>query len=285
MTESDDPLGSLVARSVGGDVQDVHADELVVEDGIERKRLRFTRDGRMTTALFERSAKGTILEAQLLPFLARKTATRAARALSRASRRRTRRSVHGFCWKTSARRRAHVMTMCSTIIRAKIAIERAVAADGPALRALGVPGSHPVDVAREERGDATARRPRGDLVGWPVRLVHGDLTCGRARRVERGIVLTRWSMAHLGCASARRGALRGDLRDSGRSRDADAVVERYVEESGGPDRPCARARREAAGRSSARCTVAARMEVRAGQTVAAAKAVEESPDSTGQGSG
>ena len=73
MNEGEDPLGALVARSVGGDVQGVRAEDLAVEDGIERKRLHFTRDGRVTTALFERSARGTVMEAQLLPFLARKT--------------------------------------------------------------------------------------------------------------------------------------------------------------------------------------------------------------------
>src|SRR5207247_9885819 len=73
MNESEDPLGSLVARSVGGDVEDVRAEELAVEDGLERKRLRFMRDGRTTTALFERSPRGVVLEAQLLPVPARKT--------------------------------------------------------------------------------------------------------------------------------------------------------------------------------------------------------------------
>ena len=73
MSEIEDPLGSLVTRSVGGDVQDVRAEELVAEDGLERKRLRFTRDGHATTALFERSPRGIVMEAQVLPFLARKT--------------------------------------------------------------------------------------------------------------------------------------------------------------------------------------------------------------------
>lgn len=233
MTESDDPLGSLVARSVGGDVQDVHADELVAEDGIERKRLRFTRDGRVTTALFERSAKGTVLEAQLLPFLARKT-QHVPRVHSRGLPP-PHTSLGPWLLLEDV---SEAPNACEDdvvdVIRAKIAIERAVAADGPALRALGVPVRTPVDVAREERGDATALEAAGDLSAWPVGLVHGDLSCGRARRVERGIVLTRWSMAHLGCALLDAVRFAADLRDSGRSRDADAVIERYIEESGGP---------------------------------------------------
>ena len=120
------------------------------------------------------------------------------------------------------------------VIRAKIAVERAVAADGPALRALGVPVRTPLDVVREERGDATAEEAALELGAWPVALVHGDLICERARRTERGVVLLRWSAAHLGCGLLDAVRLAADLRERGRTRDADAVVETYVAESGGP---------------------------------------------------
>ena len=233
MSETEDPLASLVARSVGGDVQGVHAQELPAEDGIERKRLHFKRDGRVTTALFERSARGTVMEAQLLPFLARKT-PHVPHVHSRGIP-----PPHASLgpW-LLLEDVSEAPNACEDdvvdVIRAKIAIERAVAADGPALRALGVPVRGPVDVVREEGGDATALEAARELSAWPVGLVHGDLSCGRARRVERGIVLTRWSMAHLGCALLDAVCLAADLRDSGRSRDADAVIERYVAESGGP---------------------------------------------------
>lgn len=234
MNEGEDPLGALVARSVGGDVQDIRAEELAVQDGIERKRLHFTRDGRVTSALFERSARGTVMEAQLLPFLARKT-EHVPRVHSRGI------------------PPAHVTlgpwllledlndapSACDgdavEIIKVKIAIERAVAADGPALRALRVPVRTPVDVVRQEGGDASAEEAARELSAWPIGLVHGDLTCERARRAERGVVITRWSMAHLGCALLDAVHLAADLRDSGRTRDADAVVEHYMAESGGPD--------------------------------------------------
>jgi hypothetical protein len=233
VNESADPLASLVARSVGGDVQDVHAEELVAEDGIERKRLHFIRDGRVTTAMFERSARGVVGEAQLLPFLARKT-EHVPRVHARGIP-----PPHASLgpW-LLLEDVSEAPNACEDdvidVIRAKIAIERAVAADGPALRALGVPVRTPVAIVREERGDATADESARELAAWPVGLVHGDLTCGRARRVERGIVLTRWSMAHLGCALLDAVRFAADLRDSGRSRDADAVIERYVAESGGP---------------------------------------------------
>lgn len=233
MSEKPDPLESLVARSVGGDVQGVEAEELVTEDGIERKRLTFTRDGLVTTAMFERSARGVVGEAQLLPFLARKT-EHVPRVHARGIP-----PPHASLgpWllleDVSAASNACEDDVVD-VVRAKLAIERAVAADGPALRALGVATRTPVDVVREESGDSIADDAARELAAWPVGLVHGDLSCARARRVERGIVITRWSMAHLGCALLDAVRFAADLRDRGRSRDADAVIEHYVAESGGP---------------------------------------------------
>jgi len=234
VNEGEDPLGALVTRSVGGDVQGVRAEDLAVEDGIERKRLHFTRDGRATTALFERSARGTVMEAQLLPFLARKT-EHVPRVHSRGI---PPPHVSLGPW-LLLEDLSDAPSACDSdvveIIKVKIAIERAIAADGPALRALRVPVRTPVDVVREEGGDASAEEAARELSAWPVGLVHGDLTCARARRAERGVVITRWSMAHLGCALLDAVHLAADLRDSGRARDADAVVEHYIAESGGPD--------------------------------------------------
>ena len=234
MSETEDPLSSLVARSVGGDVQGVQAEDLAAEDAIERTRLRFTHDGRATTALFERSAKDAVLEAQLLPFLARKT-QHVPRVHSRGIP-----PAHASLgpW-VLLEDLGDASSACDEdaveIIKAKIAIERSVAADAPALRALGVPVRTPVDVARAHGGDANAEEAARELNGWPVSLVHGDLICGRARRTERGVVLVRWSMSHLGCGLLDAVRLAADLRGSGRSRDADAVMDHYVAESGGPN--------------------------------------------------
>lgn len=231
MSDSEDPLGSLVARSVGGDVQGVQTEDLAVEDDIERKRLRFTRDGRATTALFERSARGVVLEAQLLPFLARKT-EHVPRVHSRGI---PPPHVSLGPW-LLLEDLSEVPGACDEdaveIIKVKIAIERAVAADAPALRALGVPVRTPVEIARAEGGDAIAEEAARELTGWPVSLAHGDLRCARARRAERGVVLTRWSFAHLGCGLLDAVRLASDLRDSGRARDADAVIDRYIAETG-----------------------------------------------------
>ena len=233
MSEDEDPLGALVARSVGGDVQDVRAEALAGEDGLERKRLRFTRDGRTTSALFERSPRGVVMEAQVLPFLARKT-PHVPRVHSRGIPP-PHASLGPWLLLEDLSDAASACDGDATdIIRAKIAVERAVAADGPALRALGVPVRTPLDVVREERGDATAEEAALELGAWPVALVHGDLICERARRTERGVVLLRWSAAHLGCGLLDAVRLAADLRERGRTRDADVVVETYVAESGGP---------------------------------------------------
>jgi hypothetical protein len=233
VTDSDDPLGSLVARSVGGDVQGVRAEELAEEDGIERKRLHYTRDGKISTALFERSARGAVVEAQLLPFLARKT-DHVPRVHSRGIPPPHASLGPWLLLEDLSDAAAAWDGDASDVVRAKIAIERAVAADGPALRALRVPVRAPVDIAREHGGDANVEEAARELASWPVALVHGDLTLERARRTDRGVVITRWARAHLGCALLDAVRLAADLRGRGRTRDADAVLDLYVSESGGP---------------------------------------------------
>lgn len=233
MSVDDDPLGALVARSIGGDVRDVRAEDLPAEDQIERRRVLYTRDGRPETALFERSARGVLVEAQLLPFLARKT-PHVPRVHSRGI---PPAHVTLGAW-LLLEDLADADGACegdiTDIVRAKIAIERAVAADAPALRALRVPTRTPLDIVRARGGDENAEDAARELASWPVGLVHGALTCDRARRAGRGVVIVRWTAAHLGCGLLDAVQLASDVRRRARPRDADEIVERYVAESGGP---------------------------------------------------
>ena len=63
-----DPLADLVSRSIGARVPSVDVELLPAEHGLERKRLRFITSAGASSAIFERSPRGEVLEAQLLPF-------------------------------------------------------------------------------------------------------------------------------------------------------------------------------------------------------------------------
>lgn len=208
-----DPLADLVSRSIGARVPSVDVEVMPSDEGIERKRLRFTTAAGPATAIFERLPRGDITEAQLLPFLARKT-DRVPRLHSRGL------------------PPAHVTLgpwvliedvydsapACDgdpvEVLDAKVNIERAVAKDLPALRALGLR-----DDARE--------LPAG-LASAPRTLVHGDLVCDNARRLARGVVLVGWRRAFIGAAVLDAASLVRDLERADRAKDAAAVREAYV---------------------------------------------------------
>lgn len=211
-----DPLADLVARSIGTRVESVVAEDLGGGGGVERQRLRFTtRDGD-TTLIFERGPRGATLEAQLLPFLARRTdrvpAVR-ARGLPPPH-------AEAGPWVLMEDVLA-APDGCAgdpgDVIRAKLAIERAVADAAPALRGLGVP-TDPTVLPEE-------------LAGAPRGLVHGDLRCGASRRVARGIVIVGWSGASLGRPVLDVAHLLRELERDGRRSDAARVRDTYVAES------------------------------------------------------
>ena len=170
-----DPLADLVSRSVGARIESVAVEDLASADGIERKRLRYDTSAGPKTAIFERSPRGVTLEAQLLPFLARKT-PHVPQVYSRGLP-----PPHASLgpWLLLEDVLASPLeTDRAAVIAAKRAIEAAVANDSPALRALGVRGEGPA-------------------------LVHGGLE-GNAYRTPRGVVIVNWSRAHLGDATAER---------------------------------------------------------------------------------
>jgi len=176
-----DPLADLVARSVGRRVERVVAEPLEAS-GRERKRLRYDLDGVGATAIFERAPRGETLEAQLLPFLARKT-DRVAAVYSRGLPP-PHAQLGPWLLFEDVLDAPDACADPAGIVRAVMAIQDAVARDVPALRALGL----------QERDVPDALR------GVPIGLVHGALSCEAAHRSDRGIVVTDWSHAFLGPA-------------------------------------------------------------------------------------
>ncbi len=196
----------MISRAIGAEVAAARSEPLGAREGIEAERVRFSADGVERTLLFERLAPRHALEAQLLPFLARKSdrvplvhARGIPRPLAPAP-----------PW-LLVEDLADAPSACGgdpvAIVEAKIAVERAVARDGPALRALGVPERPPdriaaeiAEAARDDAVAAEAREAARRLVRWPAALVHGRLDCASAVMAERGVVLRRWGSAYVGCA-------------------------------------------------------------------------------------
>ena len=175
-----DPLTSFIGRSLRSEVTEVT--EEIVQDTTEAEidRVRFTQDGERRSLIIKRVPPHSSLEVKLLPHLARKC-DRVPAVFARGIPPVT---VAAWPWLLIE----DLLDAPSAgpdldgIILAKVAIEQAVRADGPALEALGVP-----------------RLPRrGPLAEWPEVLVHGGLRLTYAVRAERGIVVTEWRHASLG---------------------------------------------------------------------------------------
>ena len=216
MSGERDPLADLVSRSVGRHIESVAVEALPPREGIERKRLRYDTSAGPAAAIFERSPRGEALEAQLLPFLARKTDRVPivhARGIPPAH-------VTLGPW-VLMEDVFDAPLACDgdvgDIVRAKLAIERAVAKDLPALHALGV-GDYPRVIS------SLASVPRG--------LMHGDLSCRIARRPARGVVLTSWGRAAIGPAVIDAAHFARELERAGRHTDAESVRETWIAESG-----------------------------------------------------
>jgi hypothetical protein len=201
-------------------VDSVDVEVLPAPSGVERKRLRFITSTGATSAIFERWPPGATLEAQLLPFLARKT-DRVPMVYSRGLP-----PPHATLgpWVLIE----DVLTASGAcdggvadVVRAKLAIERAVVRDASALRALGV------------KDDATALP--APLAAVPRVLVHGDLRCAVTRRTDRGVVITGWSRASFGCGTLDIARLVTDLEITGGVDAAREIRATYVRESGLPD--------------------------------------------------
>lgn len=203
---SQDPLTAFVARSLRADVTDVRS-ELVAKNALmEVERIRFSQEGVERSLALKRVPLDDSLEVQLLPFLARKT-DRVPRVLSRGI---PPPAVPAWPWVMTE----DVLDTTSAchedpraIVLTKVAIERAVAADVPALKALGVKAMTPLDLveraveqaATDRPVDTEARAAAGVLAILPTVLCHGELACTHARLTARGVILVEWRRAYLGC--------------------------------------------------------------------------------------
>lgn len=178
---SPDPLTSFIGRSLRAEVSEVS--EEIVQDTTDAEidRVRFTQDGGRRSLVIKRVPPHASLEVKLLPHLARKS-DRVPAVYARGIPPVT---VAAWPWLLieDLLLEPPACDDLDGIIRAKIAVEQAVRADGPALGALGVP----------------RLQTRGLLAEWPEVLVHGALSCGNAVHTDRGVVITEWRHASLGC--------------------------------------------------------------------------------------
>ncbi|HEV8470373.1 MAG TPA: phosphotransferase [Candidatus Limnocylindria bacterium] len=204
MTE--DPLTSFVARSLRAEVSDVRSEVVAKNASLELERIRFRQEGEARSLVVKRVPPSDALEVQLLPLLARKT-DRVALVRSRGI---PPAAVPAWPW-VLTEDLLDAQSACHddprAIVRAKVKIERAVAGDVPALKALGVPTIGPVELVERasERAaidrplDAEARAAATALANLPAVLCHGELVCANARLAGRGVVIIEWRRAHIGC--------------------------------------------------------------------------------------
>ncbi len=166
-----DPMTSLLKRSLGAVVSDVRSEIVRKTAHLELERVRFVTGGERRSLVFARFPRERALEVQLLPFLARKS-EHVPRVYARGI---PPPLVPAWPWLLleDTLDATHACDDVHGILAAKRDIERSVARDVPALRALGVPGDG-------------------------VALVHGALRCELAKRTPRGIVIVDWADARLG---------------------------------------------------------------------------------------
>ena len=236
---SQDPLTSFVARSLRAEVRDVRSELVAKNTLMEVERIRFTQDGVERSLALKRVPADDSLEVQLLPFLARKT-DRVPRVLSRGV---PPPAVPAWPW-VMTEDLLDTTSACHedprAIVLTKVAIERAVAADAPALRALGVKTITPSELVERALERAATDRPldaeaRGAallLSSLPTVLCHGELTCTHARQTARGVILMEWRRAYLGCGLIDIAQLTEDVRQFSGKDPADSLFGYYGELTG-----------------------------------------------------
>jgi hypothetical protein len=235
----DDPLTAFVARSLRGAVTEARSEVVTKNAVMEVERIRFRQEGIDRSLALKRVPPGDALEVQLLPFLARKT-DRVPRVLARGI---PPAAVPAWPW-VMTEDLLDSMSACHeeprAIVLTKVAVERAVAADAPALKALGVVALSPVDLveqslereAMDRPVDAAARAAALELATLPAVLCHGELVCSHARLTARGVVLVEWHRAYLGCGLSDIARLSADVRVFGEKDPGDSLLKYYGDLTG-----------------------------------------------------
>lgn len=216
---SQDPLTAFVSRSLRAEVSDVRS-ELVAKNALmEVERIRFNQEGTAHSLALKRVPPHDSLEVQLLPFLARKT-DRVPGVLSRGV---PPPAAPAWPW-VMTEDLLDTASACHedarAIVLTKVAIERAVATDAPALGALGVKRMNPSDLvegaldraATDRPVDTEARAAALELSHLPTVLCHGELACTHTRLTSRGVILVEWRRAYLGCGLLDIAHLSDDMR-------------------------------------------------------------------------
>jgi hypothetical protein len=236
---SQDPLTAFVARSLRADVSDVRSELVAKNAFMEVERIRFSQEGVERSLALKRVPPEDSLEVQLLPFLARKS-DRVPRVLSRGI---PPAAVPAWPWVMTE----DVLDTTSAchedpraIVLTKVAIERAVAADGPALNALGVRTMTPVQLveraaeraATDRPVDVEARAAATALSHLPTVLCHGELACTHARLTARGVIIVEWRRAYLGCGLLDIAQLTDDVRIFSGDDPGDRLFDYYGELTG-----------------------------------------------------
>jgi hypothetical protein len=236
---SQDPLTAFVSRSLRAEVSGVRSEVVAKNALIEVERIRFSQEGVERSLALKRVPPDDSLEVQLLPFLARKT-DRVPRVLSRGI---PPPAVPAWPW-VMTEDLLDTTSACHedarAIVLTKVAIERAVAADGPALKALGVRRITPVELvervveraATDRPVDAEARAAAVLLSDLPTVLCHGELACTHARQTARGVILMEWRRAYLGCGLLDIAHLTDDVRRFTGEDPGDKLFEYYGEFTG-----------------------------------------------------
>jgi hypothetical protein len=220
-------------------VSNVRSEVVAKNALIEVERIRFSQEGVERSLALKRVPQDDSLEVQLLPFLARKT-DRVPRVLARGV---PPPAVPAWPW-IMTEDLLDTTSACHedarAIVLTKVAIERAVAADGPALKALGVKTITPVELveraleraATDRPADAEARASAVLLARLPTVLCHGELACTHARLSARGVIVMEWRRAYVGCGLLDIAELTEDVRRFTGEDPRDRLFEYYGELTG-----------------------------------------------------